>query len=106
MWENIIRKRGSAKRLNFAFLKQIVLEKGKEMKGKVLNRDEYRQFQAAIRQVYTTQHRAIPLDRLSIPITRVLKENGLLEIKRKKVIEFDADGKQLGKREQPAYHFI
>jgi len=106
MWKNIIKKKGSGKKLNFKFLKQIVLEKGKEMKGKVLNKDEYVQFQEAVRQVYTTQHKGIPLDRISQTITKILKANGLLETTQKGVSEFDADGKELGRREKRTYHFI
>ena len=106
MWKNIIKKKGSGKKLNFKFIKQIVLEKGKEMKGKVLNKDEYVQFQEAIRQVYATQHRGISLDRISQTITKILKANGLLETKHKGVSEFDADGKELGVRIQTVYYFI
>ena len=107
MWKNIIRKKGASKRLNFKLIKEITLEKGKEMKGKTLNNEEYMQFQEAIRQVYSTQHRNIPLDRIKNTITRILKQNDLLEIKRKQNIpEFDANGKLLGTRDRPSYHFI
>ena len=105
MWVNIIRKKGSTKKLNFKFLKEIVLKKGKEMKGKVLDIGEYMQFQEVIRLVYETQHKHIPLDRISQTITRILKTNGLLEVKGKRVSEFDADGKELGRRMKTFYYF-
>tara|TARA_R100000734_G_scaffold7679_1_gene6164 strand:- start:363 stop:680 length:318 start_codon:yes stop_codon:yes gene_type:complete len=105
MWEDILKGRG----LNFKLLKRLTLIKGREMKGKVLTQEEYLQLQEVIRQVYSAENsirQTIPLDRISKLITKILKGNGLLEVKRKRVIKFDADGKQLGVRLQSVYHFI
>jgi len=107
MWKNIIRKKSANKRLNFKLIKEITLEKSKEMKGKTLNNEEYMQFQEVIRQVYSTQHPNITLDRIKNTITRMLKQNDLLEIKRKhRIPEYDANGKLLGTRSRNFYHFI
>jgi len=105
MWKGILRKSG----VNFKLLKRLTLLKGREMKGKVLTKEEYLQLQEVIRQVYSAENsirQTIPLDRISKLITKILKENGLLEVKRKRVTKFDADGKQLGVRTQGVYHFI
>ena len=107
MWKNIIRKKGANKRLNFKLIKEITLEKSKEMKGKTLNNEEYMQFQEVIRQVYSTQHPNITLGRIKYTITRILKQDDLLEIKRKRGIpEHDANGKLLGTKTRRFYHFI
>ena len=106
MWESILKRRGSERGLDFKFLKRLTLLKGREMKGKILNRDEYMQFQEVIRKVYSTQHAQIPLSRIKNTITQILKQNGLLEVKTKWFPEFDADGKELGKRLRRIYHFI
>lgn len=106
MWKGILKRRRSTRGLDFKLLKRLTLLKGREMKGKTLNRDEYVQFQEVIRQVYSTQHKNIILKRLEQTITKILKQNGLLEIKRKQVYEFDKDGKPLGRRLSPLYHFI
>ena len=42
---------------------------------------------------------------ISQTITRILKTNGLLEVKGKRVSEFDADGKELGRRMKTFYYF-
>ena len=107
MWKNTIRKKGANKRLNFKLIKEITLEKSKEMKGKTLNNEEYMQFQEVIRQVYSTQHPNIPLDRIKTTITRILKQNDLLKIKKKRHIpEYDANKKLLGIKSRNFYHFI
>ena len=105
MWENVL-KRGGKKKLNFQFLKEITLDKVKGMKGEVLNRDEYLQFQEVIWRVYKTQHRNIPLKRIEQSITKILVTRGLLEYKLKKVPQFDSDGKRIGKRNKTFYYFI
>ena len=61
MWKGILKGRGSTRGLDFKLLKRLTLLKGREMKGKTLNRDEYVQFQEVIRQVYSTQHKNIIL---------------------------------------------
>jgi|TARA_R100000084_G_scaffold106566_1_gene65033 hypothetical protein len=106
MWKSILKGRGASRRLDFKFLKRLTILKGREMKGKTLNSDEYMQFQEVIRNVYSTQHTGIPLDRISQKITTILKTNDLLKVKTKKVPVFDADGKEIGKRENRFYHFI
>ena len=106
MWKSILKGRGSSRRLDFKFLKRLTLLKGRQMKGKTLNSDEYMQFQEAIRNVYSTQHVGIPLSRISNAITRLLKENELLEVKETSVAEFNPDGEEIGRRSTRIYHFI
>lgn len=105
MWENVL-KRGGKKKLNFQFLKEITLDKVKGMKGEVLNRDEYLEFQEEIRQVYSAQHKNIPLKRIEQSITKILLANDSLEYKLKKVPQFDSDGKKIGRRTRTFYYFI
>jgi len=106
MWKSILKGRGSSRGLDFKLLKRLTLLKGREMKGKTLNRDEYLQFQEVIRQVYSTQHKHITLKRLEQTITRILKQNGLLEVKETSVAEFNPDGEEIGRRSKKIYHFI
>jgi hypothetical protein len=106
MWKIILKKRGKVRGLDFKFLKRLTLLKGREMKGKILNSDEYIQFQEVILKVYSTQHKNITLSRVKNTITKILKQNGLLETKTKPITEFDADGKELGKRYKQVYYFI
>ena len=102
MWKSILKRRG----LDFKLLKRLTLLKGREMKGKILNSDEYIQFQEVIRKVYSTQHNNITLSRIKNTITKILKENELLEVKTESASEFDADGKELGRRFGQIYYFI
>ena len=106
MWEEILKRSGALKKLNYKFLKEIVLAKGKEMKGEVLSADEYLQLQEEIRKIYTKKHRGLPLDRIKIVITKILKANNLLEVKSKRKNIFDDKGNRLGQKEVSDYHFI
>lgn len=106
MWKEILKRRGSTKRLDYAFLKDITLTKGKEMKGEVLSADKYLQLQEEIRQIYTKKHRGLPLDRIKPVITKILKGNNLLEIRSKKEIIFDDKGNRLGRKQESVYYFI
>jgi len=113
MWEEIL-KRGAAKRINYDFLKEIVLAKGKEMKGEVLSADEYLQLQEEIRQSYSTKHTSHPLggggrvggNRIRSIVTKILNKSNLLEVKIQSKIIFDNKGNSLGRRAVREYHFI
>ena len=105
MWEEIL-KRGNLRKLNYNFLKEIVLAKGKEMKGEAFNADEYSQLQEEIRQIYSKKHTGITFDRIKRTITRILKDNNLLEVKPTKRIIFDSEGNRLGDKIENVYYFI
>ena len=111
MWEEILKR--ADKKLNHAFLKDVVLVKSRGMKGEVLSADEYLQFQEEIKRVYTPLHSSslrggvrLDLNRIRNFITRILKANNLLEIKRIKKNIYDSDGNLLGNRTVPVYYFI
>ena len=113
MWEEILKKKGGFKKLNYAFLKEVVLAKGREMKGEVLSADEYLQFQEEIKQVYSKKHAdkdapkvRLDLNRIRRVITRILKENNLLEVKKQKKNVYDKEGNRLGIRRVNSYYFI
>lgn len=106
MWEEILKRSGRTKRLDYAFLKDVTLTKGKEIKGEVLSADEYLQLQEEIRQIYAKKHGRLSLDRIRFIITKILKGNNLLEVKKKKKIIFDDKGNRLGQKEVYDYHFI
>lgn len=85
MWEDILKARGSSRKLNYSFLKQITLSLANKFKGKTLNRDEFLDFLEQIRLVYSTKHTQIPLDRIRKTVVNILKTNNLLEVKRKRL---------------------
>jgi|TARA_R100000149_G_C5876135_1_gene140000 hypothetical protein len=111
MWEEVLK---AAKRLNYNFLKEIVLAKGKEMKGEVLSADEYLQLLEEINQSYAKKHTShanqgggkVDLNRIKNVTTKILRENNLLEVKRKNKIIFDNKGNRLGTKGVNEYHFI
>lgn len=99
MWEDILKSRGYAKKLNFSFLKEVSLDLANKHKGKTLVKDEFLDFLEQIRLVYSTKHTNIPLDRIRIPVVRILKTNNLLEVKKKRL------GPEEFRREERYYIF-
>ena len=81
MWKNILKSQGGGKKINFNFLKEVSLGLAEGFKGRTLSRDEFLDFLEQIRIVYSVKHKAIPVDRISGTIVRILKTNNLLEIK-------------------------
>ena len=81
MWEDILKGQGKAKKLNFNFLKEVSLGLAERFKGRILSRDEFLDFLEQIRIVYSVRHKAIPVDRISHTVIKILKRNDLLEIK-------------------------
>lgn len=106
MWEEILKRSGALKKINYKFLKEIVLAKGKEMKGEVLSADEYLQLREKIRQIYVKKYGRLSLDRIKLAITKILKANNLLEVKGKRKNIFDDKGNRLGQKQVSDYHFI
>ena len=85
MWKDILKGRGSARKLNHSFLKQLTLSLANKHKGKTLAKDEFLDFLEQIRLIYSVKHKNIPLDRISVPVVRILKRNNLLEVKAKRL---------------------
>jgi len=99
MWEDILKGRGSGRKLNHSFLKQITLNLANKHKGKTLIKDEFLDYLEHIRLIYSVKHKNIPLDRISVPVVRILKTNNLLEIKTKRL------GPEEYRREEKIYIF-
>ena len=106
MWEEILKRGSNFRKLNYNFLKETVLAKGREMKGEILSADEYLQIQEEIRQIYSKKHKSIILDRIKRAITKILKENNLLEVKKIDKTIYDSKGNALGYRRENVYYFI
>ena len=83
MWEDILKARGGGRKLNYSFLKQITLSLANKFKGKTLVKDEFLDFLELIKIVYSSKHTQIPIERIKIPIVKILKQNDLLEVKMK-----------------------
>ncbi len=85
MWKDILKSRGSARKLNYSFLKQITLSLANKFKGKTLVKDEFLDFLEQVRKDYSVKHKRITLGRIRNAITRILTTNNLLEIKKKRL---------------------
>lgn len=102
---DILKGSGSRRNVNHAFLKKVALTEAEQYKGETLHKDKYLDFLEGVRKLYSAEHTSAPLDRIKPLVTRILKLENKLEVRRGAAPVFDSDGNKLGNRTINFYTF-
>lgn len=103
-WEKVI-KRGGSRTLDHDFLKEVAIQEARQLKGEVLNRNEFDTFIESVRDKYAKRHTQITSERIRHQIVRYLKNRNLLKTKKgqRRIV---IDGKFMGMKKVPYYEFL